>query len=274
MFERALLPVDGGSVEVVVGGAGRHAFVTTHPFQYGEEPSALAVALADIGKSIQVTPRGLGGSEEEDDAKIGPLQLVRDLDAVRAALGMGRWIMVGQSGGGYVALAYALEHPSSLAGLVLSCTSADHEIGRASVYHPDNPDNPKVRTALGEGRQGDVRALIAHRPELLSKRLGGFSSRHQAAFRQEMPSLRLPGRLREISLPTLVIVGRHDRAIPAKYGRPLAEHIVGARLIEFEESGHFPYEEEPERFKAVVSDFAERLSDATPAGEPRDMADD
>lgn len=260
MFESDLLAIDGGTVEVLVGGDGDRAFVTTHPFQYNvEQPSSLAAALSDIGRSIQVAPRGFGRSSEDDAANLGVIQLVRDLDAVRTALGIDRWVMVGQSGGGYVALAYALTHPSRLDALVLSCTSATQGLGSSSVYHPDNPDHTKVQEALADGRLSVVSSLIAHRPDLLSENRGAFSTPHREAFGREVSSLRLPERLAEISTPTLVIVGQHDRAIPPEHGRVLAEQIAGARLVTFENSGRFPYEEEPDRFRTVLADFCDSL---------------
>ena len=43
-------------------------------------------------------------------------------------------------------------------------------------------------------------------------------------------------------------------------GHYLAEHIPGTELVIFEESGHVPMWEEPERFNLVLAEFAQRLA--------------
>jgi class 3 adenylate cyclase len=43
-----------------------------------------------------------------------------------------------------------------------------------------------------------------------------------------------------IRCPTLVLHNRHDRLAPIEDGRWLAEHIPGARLVEFDGGDHFP----------------------------------
>lgn len=255
-----LVPVGDSSVEVTIVGSGALTFIATHPFQGGGEgPGPLLTALGEVGTAIGVMPRGLGRSVEEDPDRMGLKQLVDDLESVRVELAAGRWIFVGQSGGGFVALAYALTYPGSVSALILSCTTSMHEMESDSVYHPANPNNAEMSKAMAEGRRRDAWAYIAHRPDLLSEDRGEFSPHHQQAFRREVGDFRLTERLSEISVPTLVLTGRYDGAIPPRYGRALADSITGAQHVEFESSGHFPYEEEPGRFREVVRGFATRL---------------
>ena len=65
--------------------------------------------------------------------------------------------------------------------------------------------------------------------------------------------------LPRISQPTLVVHGAHSQL----YGSATAEHLVAAlpnaRAIPFPRSGHAPHLEEPERFNALVTDFAASL---------------
>src|SRR3954453_15014264 len=105
-FTRRMVDIDEGAIEVWVGGDGPVTFVTTHPYLYanGEHPGAgLADGLASIGRTVFVTPRGCGGSfAESRRAKLGMDTLVDDLEQVRRALGMERWIPSGSSCGGMV----------------------------------------------------------------------------------------------------------------------------------------------------------------------------
>lgn len=61
--------------------------------------------------------------------------------------------------------------------------------------------------------------------------------------------------LPNIALPTMVVVGRRNQLFPWQGCAYVAEQIPKARLEIFEDSGHMPFFEEPERFNAVVRDF-------------------
>jgi non-heme chloroperoxidase len=62
--------------------------------------------------------------------------------------------------------------------------------------------------------------------------------------------------LPRIAVPTLVVTGAHSKIFPAESIGYLAEHIPGARLEIFPESGHAPFLEEPERFNEALRVFA------------------
>ena len=61
-------------------------------------------------------------------------------------------------------------------------------------------------------------------------------------------------RLDRIGVPTLVVAGAHDEAMPATWA-PFVERIPGARSHVFPDSSHMPHVEEPEAFLEVVGDF-------------------
>jgi proline iminopeptidase len=75
--------------------------------------------------------------------------------------------------------------------------------------------------------------------------------RWQASIRQ----VDLRPRLREITAPALVCVGRHDPQTPWPDNAAIAAALPAGRLEVFERSGHYPFLEEPERFTAVVAAF-------------------
>ena len=45
--------------------------------------------------------------------------------------------------------------------------------------------------------------------------------------------------------------------IPVEHGAVAHERIPGSRLVVFEDSGHFPHAEEPNRFVDVVTEFVD-----------------
>lgn len=68
-------------------------------------------------------------------------------------------------------------------------------------------------------------------------------------------------RLHEIEVPTLVVAGRHDGAT-AGAEDALHQGIRGSELSVFEDSSHYPFAEEPERFLSALEDFLTRAERA------------
>jgi proline iminopeptidase len=66
------------------------------------------------------------------------------------------------------------------------------------------------------------------------------------------------GRLGEISVPTLVTVGRHDEITPA-CAETLHDGIAGSELAVFEESSHTAHLEETEAYLRAVEVFLSRV---------------
>jgi len=66
-------------------------------------------------------------------------------------------------------------------------------------------------------------------------------------------------------LPVLIVWGAQDRFIPVSHAVAAHKVIGGSRLEIFEEAGHFPHCETPDRFLSVVLDF---LTSTEPARAP------
>ncbi|HBB89212.1 MAG TPA: hypothetical protein DC047_16535 [Blastocatellia bacterium] len=62
-------------------------------------------------------------------------------------------------------------------------------------------------------------------------------------------------KLKNISVPTLILWGRHDKVIPLKVGQLLSQVIPNSVLEVFEECGHIPQEELPQKTIERISDF-------------------
>jgi pimeloyl-ACP methyl ester carboxylesterase len=66
--------------------------------------------------------------------------------------------------------------------------------------------------------------------------------------------------LGELSIPTLVMAGDQDKAVPIAYSRLLAEQIPDARWKVFENGGHFLISTHTELFTRAVLDFLNEIS--------------
>ena len=65
--------------------------------------------------------------------------------------------------------------------------------------------------------------------------------------------------LKKVTVPTLLCFGRDEKLVPVAAGEHLQENIPDARLVVFENSGHCPFLEEPDRFNQEVDQFIQSL---------------
>jgi pimeloyl-ACP methyl ester carboxylesterase len=72
----------------------------------------------------------------------------------------------------------------------------------------------------------------------------------------------LRGRLREITLPTLVLVGELDDETPRSYAEAIVSEIAGARLEVVPGAGHLLNAEAPDAVNALLR---AHLAEADPA---------
>jgi hypothetical protein len=60
----------------------------------------------------------------------------------------------------------------------------------------------------------------------------------------------------------MLVWGSRDPVIPARHGHRAAKLMPGSRLEIFENSGHFPHCDEPDRFTAITMNFLRRTDAA------------
>lgn len=233
-------------------------------------------ALGDRLRLVAYDQRGCGRSPDPENWSTAEFSAwVEDLAGVIAAQATGPVIVIGHSFGGMVALAHALTHPEQVAALVLCGTYpafdfAEEAVGRALARASD-----VQREALLAGlaapfpdqasfvRFFDValplylhQATAAQLAVLAEMRLR-FAAMNCTLHRW-VPTLDFTARLPEVVVPTLVLTGADDWCCPVE--RTVARFEAGipdATRADFPASGHFPFLEEPERFRAVVTGWLE-----------------
>jgi proline iminopeptidase len=230
-------------------------------------------SLAGIAQLAYLDIRGNGRSRDiaTESTPLTMDRLVADVEAVRSALDSEQLFLVGHSFGSAIAQEYALAHPGHLAGLVLCSGYADFDVGDV----PSRAASRRTRaareafTALLDGAAttdeefGTIfRAafpLYCHQPHAAPVQVFDDwrpcllaltdSTRLMSAFSTR-------GRLASLRVPTLIIAGVDDFMTPLELcGSVLAREIADAKLVVFEESGHFPFLEEPARFDQVMREW-------------------
>jgi L-proline amide hydrolase len=221
---------------------------------------------------------------------------VREVDAVRRALGLDRVHILGQSWGGMLGMEYALTRPAGLASLTIASSPASmvqwvEEANKLRAELPADVQDALTRheaagTFSDPEYQRAMDAFYARHvcrvqplPEEVERSFAQIAANPEVYFTMNGPSefhvigtlktWDILDRIGEIRVPTLITSGRHDEATPAIAGA-IHERIGGSRWVLFEDSSHMPHCEEPERYARVLGDFlaeVERGEGVWPAGD-------
>lgn len=220
--------------------------------------------------------RGTGGSRRVQGLQTAALPQsmdaqVADLEAVRQALKLEKFALLGDSYGGMVAMAYAAAHPEHVARLILSDSPPPNWKSLVSLlpeFFPDVHEQDETEMHnLGPNTEAAARAslrnhfrMIFYSPEKRDayiRRMGdlGFEPAVGDAVEKATANLDLAPKLPSFHFPVLVINGRYDANVAPVNAWRLAHAIPGARLVFFEHSGHLPSYEEPEQYLKVLEGF-------------------
>ncbi len=234
--------------------------------------------LDDTFELLFLSPRGSHGSDPADDYALA--SYVADLEALREHLGVEQLDLLGFSHGGIVVMAYAAAHGTRIRRLLLVDTlavwgdEANAAMERMIEKRRDQPWFADAAKAIHEEQAGEfssVEELIANvqrQAPLYFHRWEGNEKVGRELFADfaqseplhyfntvEFPTFDLRGELRTIEAPTLVVVGDDDMIAGPVCADAIVRELPDARLVTIPDSGHFVYIEQPEAFRAALTDF-------------------
>jgi proline iminopeptidase len=227
-------------------------------------------ALSDRLRLVYFDQRANGRSERAPLDTLTMEQLADDAVALAVQLDASPAIVIGHSYGGFVAQELALRHPEHVTGLVLVDTTPGQLGASDSPDDDQGPPPPPEWIEIAGSVPADDAELAANMGKLLPHFLAdqanlaaaqeamGQTIFNVGAMVRSMEVLAgwsAADRLAEIQVPTLVIVGSHDRISSPAQSRRIARRIPHAQVVEMEHSGHFPWVEEPDRFTKIVREW-------------------
>ena len=220
---------------------------------------------------------GLGYTERPRDFGVfsrdmeTPREQARLLQDASAALGVDRPIVLGHSFGGAVALAWALERPESIAGIVMDGgVSNEWEGGVGGFYN--NTAAPlggalvvPMLTAFATDAYIANTIQAIFRPQPVPE---GYTDYIGARISARRETLRANGRQVHglkphivemvphyggIDIPVEIIHGDQDTIVPLDvHSIPLSKQIPGANLVVLEGVGHMPHHAAPDVVVAAI----------------------
>jgi pimeloyl-ACP methyl ester carboxylesterase/DNA-binding CsgD family transcriptional regulator len=213
-------------------------------------------ALSAHNRFVRYDPRGCGLSDRHV-ADLSVESWHEDMDAVAAMIEEPRFVLLGLSQGGAVAITYAVRHPERVSHLVLlnaygqgrgvrARTEAERLEAETLVnfvrigWGRDNPAFCQFFTNLfipdGTPEQhrwwGDLERMTA-------------TAEVAAELLRQMHRIDVSDLAPKLRVPTLILQSRGDMRVPFEEGRRLAAAIPGARFVPLESKNHVLSGDEP-----------------------------
>jgi proline iminopeptidase len=259
---------DGTPIVLLHGGPGgtHHYF---HPF-FSQVKNRFKVIYYD--------QRGCGLSQFKERNGYSIDQAVEDLEHLRQALKINKWIVLGHSYGGTLAQCYVLKHPEYVAGLIL-VDSAFYglDIGEKNTRQYEyisseekerirqirqTPNLPKEQLIFNIHLNGDWKRQNFYKPTLDELvRLARYEWVQDVNFRSEISQsidkLYIEGMFKDCPIPTLLLEGGCDLTWGKDKPEKFHTCFPNSKLVIFEQSGHSPFHDEPNSFFNALKDFAD-----------------
>ncbi len=250
------LNVDGQQLSYTETGSGTPRLICVHGAGGGWGTWTRQLeGLADAAHVIALDLPGHGASSGEGCRRVPDYATV--VQGFIRALGGDPVVLAGHSMGGAITQTVALEMPQLLRGIILVGTGArlrvfpelfevmERDYGAGVDFVTGYAWSPFSSDALKDGGR---RAMRETRPAVT---LGDFRA---------CDAFDVMGRVGEIRLPALVMVGEDDGLTPPRYSEFLAGTIAGARLTRIPHAGHYVTLEQPDEVNHAIRHFLASLA--------------
>ena len=270
-----MIPVSGAELHHSIRGQGPTCLFLCHGGVRPHEVQTPA-ALSDRLRMVYVDLRG-SGSSTGNAADLTFDLLARDLEAVRAHLGLDRVAVLGHSVLGMLALEYGRRCPDTVSHVIAVGTppSGDMTALQASAKAYFAQDASEERKRLLRENLAALapdappwQAMLAQSPmRFEDPRFNAAPLYAEAQIRPEIimhlfgtltPAWDVTAGASELRVPTFLALGRHDYVVPHILWQTIAPTLPSFHVHLFERSGHQPFFEEPEPFATAVTEWMKR----------------
>jgi pimeloyl-ACP methyl ester carboxylesterase len=181
-----------------------------------------------------------------------------ELERIREEIGVARWLVCGQSFGAGIAIRYALAHPQAVRGLVVTNSrSALNDVSREAeegggleAFEALDPRRLPFHPCHARRFPADLKARMEAAADAIPRYAlwqAGTTTARELSCRRDAAGL---------SVPTLLVNGRHERVFQAD--RDFAAATIPDIEIVDLDAGHSVNIEAAEAFDAAVIAFAKR----------------
>ncbi len=224
-----------------------------------------AKALAGRYRVLRYETRGHGNTDAPSGAYT-LTQLADDARALLKALGIARTHWIGLSMGGMIGQTLALSSPEILQSLSLCDTSSRIPSDMKHLW------DERIATVEAKGMEPMVEPTVARwftpkfvesRPDVVDFVRGMIRRTPPAGYVgccHAIKALDLTDRLKAITLPTLIIVGKQDMGTPLAASEAIQQQIKGSQLVVLDPASHLSNLEQPDAFTQALEQFLKHVA--------------
>ncbi|MBN1178206.1 MAG: alpha/beta fold hydrolase [Anaerolineae bacterium] len=227
--------------------------------------------LARHFQVIAFDNRGAGQSSKPDGSYSAPM-MAADTAGLIDALGLRGAAVMGHSMGGFIAQQLVLDRPDLVGKLILSATNfgGPHHVPvtpEAMAVILDRSGDPIDVVKRGIAVACAPGFIDAH-PELVEElvayRLTGpvppaqYQAQTAVGIGLMSEAACFEHRLKDVTAPTLILFGEHDKVVPPANAELLAQQIPGSRIVILPGAGHMFPIEAPEAAVEAITAFLEK----------------
>jgi pimeloyl-ACP methyl ester carboxylesterase len=227
--------------------------------------------FAQSNQVIRYDMRGYGKSEPVD----GEFSHMSDLASLLDALGIHESLVImGCSMGGGLAMDFALTHPSKVKGLImvgagpsgleLDVAAPPKFADAEKAFEAGNLDLvAEIETQIWFDGMGRTPEQVNQTMRKLLYEMDRLALSHevkQLGKRSPNTEISAAGRLEDLDIPVLLIVGSHDTPYLLAAADYMEEKMKYARKVIIQDAAHLPNMDQPHKFQGIVKDFLMSLS--------------
>ncbi len=245
-----------------------------------------AKRLAQEFTVVVYDQRGCGRTQSPEDDDYSIESLTQDLEGLRQELGSDKLVLLGSSFGGEIAMSYALRYPDHVRFLLLEGPSNGDHFALMEMQYLNfqkiAPDPIKRRLSEIWSKKHSLperyfkiwsvidkdtaNRFIFHDEKYArivrkiwdSQSWGSNQKMAEVIWKKPPVKPFLYERMRNLKIPVLILVGKYDFNTGLPLSHKIKENSSNAKLVVFNNSGHFPDLEETELFKTTISEFVQR----------------
>jgi pimeloyl-ACP methyl ester carboxylesterase len=235
-------------------------------------------ALKKVCRIIYLDISGAGRSDDPPDDFFSLERWADDIVEFCQLLDIEKPIVLGVSGGGFIAMVYGIRHPQHAGGLILASTQAKLNVERSIA---------EFKRLGGEEAQAAAREFLTVRVDAESSRVFGEKCmslynttpqppRDTVIFRPKLAmafhsldgtwhTMDIREDLGRITAPTLVLTGDQDPVTPLQDSIDIVERLA-PEVVQFEvvkDTGHGPWRDKPEETFAIIEQFVQSTAGRT-----------
>lgn len=255
--------------------------ILLHGAPGNSDHSVFKPAFSVLRKVCRIIYLDISGAGRSDDPPDGVFSLERwadDIVEFCRLLDIEKPIVLGVSGGGFIAMVYGFRHPQHAGGLILASTQARLNVERSIA---------EFKRLGGEEAQAAAREFLTVRVDAQTSLAFGEKCmsiynttpqppRDTVIFRPKLAmafhslegtwhTMDIREDLAAITAPTLVLTGDQDPVTPLQDSIDIVERLA-PEVVQFEvveDTGHGPWRDKPEETFAIIEQFVQSIAGRT-----------